>query len=145
MKRVLPGVKVIFPACVCLFSIIYLILGRKLYLGTMRRPGVGFLPMLAGGLLAIFSLIQIIREIKRQGEQEKMQIHWLQTGLLLLIVCMYMVVLGIAGYVISTCILLLLCAKLYGAKSWIKPLLFSLVCSGASYYIFAVLLRVRLP
>ena len=145
MKKIIPGVGILFPAGVCLFSAIYLILGRKLNMGTIGRPGVGFLPMLSGGLLAVFSLFQTLKEIKAQTGQEKMKVDWRKTGLLLIIVCLYMAALGIVGYVISTCLLLFACAKLYGAASWIKPLLFSVVCSGASYYIFAVLLRVRLP
>lgn len=145
MKKTYRNIKILFPASICFFSIIYLILGRKLNMGTIGRPGVGFLPMLSGGLLAVFSLFQTIKEIKEQTEQGKMKVDWKKTGLLLVIVCLYMAALGIAGYVISTCLLLLACAKLYGAASWIKPLIFSLVCSGASYYIFAVLLRVRLP
>ena len=145
MKKTMLDIKILFPALVCLFSIIYLILGRKLNLGTMERPGVGFLPTLSGGFLAIFSLFQTIQEIKKQKQEKKLQVDWVKTGQLFLIVCLYMVALKIAGYVVSTCLLLFACARLYGAVTWIKPLIFSLVCSGASYYIFAVLLRVRLP
>ena len=49
---------------------------------------MGFLPMLSGGLLAVFSLFQTIKEIKEQTEQGKMKVDWKKTGLLLVIVCL---------------------------------------------------------
>lgn len=145
MKKIQLHAKIIFPLCILILSLVYLFLGKKFNLGTMKRPGVGFLPMVSGTLLMGFSLFQVIKEIKLTKGDEKLDIKWWRIFLFFSMVILYAVILKPVGYVIATSILLFLSARLYGAKSWLKPLVFSFLMSGISYYIFAVVLLVQLP
>jgi putative tricarboxylic transport membrane protein len=145
VKRVRLDAKIIFSVCVFLISIIYLFSAKNLVLGTMKRPGVGFLPILSGTLLAIFSMIEIIKITLNKSDSSKVSIEWKKIAIFFLGIIIYALLLNPIGYLFATFGLLLFLAKLFGAKSWVKPLIFSIILSGASYYLFAELLLVQLP
>lgn len=145
MKKNTWNVNVIFPACTFLLSVVYLFLGRKFNLGTLKRPGVGFLPMISGSILLIFSLFQTIKEMRSQAEAKKLEIRWPKIVIFFALVSVYALLLKPLGYTIATFFLLFLCAKLYGARSWIKPVIFGFLFALISYYLFVVLLHVQLP
>ncbi len=145
MKMVRIDAKTIFSACILLVSVIYLYDAKDLVLGTMKRPGVGFLPIVSGTLLAFFSLFELIRSYLNKNGSSQINIKWAKIALFLAGVILYALVLKLIGYTVATFGLLLFLTKLFGAKSWVKPLIFSMALSLGSYYLFAELLLVPLP
>ena len=145
MKMVRIDAKFIFSACILLVSIIYLCASRDLVLGTMKRPGVGFLPVVSGTLLAFFSLIEVVKSYLNKNDASKINIDWKKIAVFFSGVVLYALVLKPIGYTLATFGLLLFLTKLFGAKSWLKPLIFSIILSLGSYFLFAEILLVPLP
>lgn len=144
MKRVRANANLIFSACIFLVSVIYLFDGKDLVLGTMKRPGVGFLPVVAGVLLAVLSLFEIIKALLSKKDSS-VDIDWKKIAVFFAGVIVYMLLLKPLGYIFTTFALLVFLTKLFGAKSWVKPLIFSAIMSSGSYYLFIVALQVQLP
>lgn len=145
MKMARINARFIFPICIFFICLIYLFTAKDLIIGTMKRPGVGFLPITAGTIAAIFSLIEAIKSYLDKNQPSALNIKWGKLGLFFLVAILYTLVINSIGYELATFGLLFALAKLFGAKSWIKPLIFSAVLSLASYYVFAELLLVPLP
>lgn len=137
--------KLIVTACILLTSLVYLFAAKDLVLGTMKRPGVGFLPVLAGALLACFSLIELIKSSLNQKDLPKISVNWIKITAFFFGATLYTAVLNFIGYELATFGLLIFLTKLYGAKSWVKPIVFAALLSWGSYYVFAELLLVPLP
>ncbi|HPT86238.1 MAG TPA: tripartite tricarboxylate transporter TctB family protein [Bacillota bacterium] len=144
MKKVRANANLIFSACIFLISLIYLFDGKDLVLGTMKRPGVGFLPIVSGVLLAVLSLFEIVKALLSKKDAE-INIDWKKIATFFAGVIADMLLLKPLGYIITTFALLVFLTKLFGAKSWVKPLIFSAVMSLGSYYLFIVALQVQLP
>ena len=144
MKKVRANANLIFSACIFLISLIYLFDGKDLVLGTMKRPGVGFLPIVSGVLLAVLSLFEIVKALLSKKDAE-INIDWKKIATFFAGVIAYMLLLKPLGYIITTFALLVFLTKLFGAKSWVKPLIFSAIMSSGSYYLFIVALQVQLP
>ena len=137
--------KVIFSLCIFLVSILYLYLGRYLVVGVMKRPGVGFLPRVTGVLLAFFSFLELAKAFLSSGNRAKIGINWKKTALFFLGVVIYALIIRYTHYIIASIALLLFLTKLFGAKSWIWPVVFSVLLTLGIYYLFAVVFMVRLP
>jgi hypothetical protein len=137
--------KLIFSVCILLVSLIYLYAAKDLVIGTMKRPGVGFLPIASGTLLAILSLSEVIKSYLSKNDAPKLDINWKKIAIFFSGVILYLFLLKPIGYIFTTVGLLVFLTKLFGAKSWLKPLLFSIILSLVSYYLFAVVLQVQLP
>jgi len=144
VKKVRANANLIFSACIFLISLIYLFDGKDLVLGTMKRPGVGFLPIVSGVLLAVLSLFEIVKALLSKKDAE-INIDWKKIATFFAGVIADMLLLKPLGYIITTFALLVFLTKLFGAKSWVKPLIFSAVMSLGSYYLFIVALQVQLP
>lgn len=145
MKTVRIDAKLIFSICILLISIVYLYASKDLALGTMKRPGVGFLPLIAGTLAAFFTLLDIIRSYLNNKDFKKINFKWNKIAVFFFGVILYAMMLKPIGYEIATFGAMFFLAKLFGAKSWLKPLIFSVLLSWGSYYLFAELLLVPLP
>lgn len=145
MKKVRVNASLIFSLCIFLISIIYLYDAKDLVIGTMKRPGVGFLPIVSGILLAVLSLFEIIKSFVSKNDVSKIIIDWKKIAVFFAGVIIYLFLLKPIGYIFSTLALLVFLTKLFGAKSWLKPLIFSVVLSLGSYYLFIVALQVQLP
>ncbi|MGE5604604.1 MAG: tripartite tricarboxylate transporter TctB family protein [Bacteroidota bacterium] len=145
MKKQCVNVSFIFSVCIFLISIIYLYEAKDLVLGTMKRPGVGFLPIVSGTLLAILSLVEMLTLYLRSIDGSSPDIDWKKIAIFFFGIVLYLFLLKPIGYIFTTFALLVFLTKLFGAKSWLKPLLFSIILSLGSYYLFAVVLQVQLP
>lgn len=121
----------------------------RLGLGTVRRPGVGFLPLLVGGclsLLAFFSLIIDIWAASKDKTREKFFIG--SFGNVVAVVCclgVYLVVLPIAGYLLSTFLLFIFLFRTGGLKRWGFALMAAFLTASISYLLFGFLLNIRFP
>lgn len=144
MKKARVSASLVFSVCIFLISILYLCDAKNLVIGTMKRPGVGFMPIISGILLAILSLFEVVKAFIKKDAPAS-DIDWKKIGLFFLGVILYLLLLKPVGYIVTTFALLVFLTKLFGAKAWLKPLLFSAILSLGSYYLFVVVLQVQLP
>ena len=129
---------------VCLESI-------RVDVGTPRVPGPGFLPFWAGVVLGTSAIIILVKSISKRYWQKEttnlgmkkkksVKVVWVLFSLLL-----YLFLLPIIGYLISTFGLMTFLLLIMGrSKLWIHGLS-AIIIVLASYLIFCVLLDVRLP
>ena len=121
----------------------------RLGLGTVRRPGVGFLPLLVGGclsLLAFFSLIIEIWAASKDKTRGRFPVG--SVGKVVVVICclgVYVVVLPIAGYLLSTFLLFIFLFRTGGFKRWGLAILAAFLTASISYLLFGFLLNIRFP
>jgi putative tricarboxylic transport membrane protein len=135
-----------------LLSIAVITESLRMGIGTVQNPGMGFMSFWAGGLLAIFSLVLFLSAIlkKRKSRNEAAAPGaWHKKVLFVLsALVVYAVVMPIAGYLISTFLLMTLLywfADPTGMRWFFWCLILAFLTTAASYYVFSVLLNCQFP
>ena len=124
---------------VCYFSL-------QLGLGSPSKPGPGFMPFLGGLLLALLSLILVLRVLLSDSEA-----FWeveVKLGNILLILgamAAYAFLLERIGFVFVTFVFVGLLIRFIKPQSWRKAVLGGVISSAASYLLFETFLRSQLP
>ncbi len=120
-------------------------------LGTLREPGTGFFPLLAGGFFTLLALVVFVRSlIPGRGFQPRIPSLWKETiwhrplavGVLM---AGYILALERIGFLLTSLIVLLIMLKGVEKFPWWKTLLISIVSSGSTYLLFHVILKATLP
>ena len=132
------------------FAVIVSIESYRMGLGTLHRPGPGFLFFWAGILLALMSLIILIRAWITQreagagglifGGQNLRKIFLVLTAVLLCILFMERL-----GFAVVTFLLFLFLLGVVEKKGWRFTILTSLAVTVAAYLIFETALQSQLP
>lgn len=132
------------------FAVIVSIESRRMGLGTLHRPGPGFLFFWAGILLAIMSLIILIRAwITQQeagtrgfifGKQNVAKIVWVLSAVFL-----YVLLMEKLGFIVVTLLLFLFLLGIVEKRGWMVTILTSLAVTVAAYLIFETALHSQLP
>ena len=123
----------------------------RMGLGTLRRPGPGFLFFWAGILMAILSLIVLSRawaHRRREAFPTKAifgPIDFLKIALVSASVFFYAFFMERLGFIPVTLILLLFLLGVMERKKIAFTVLFSIAVTAAAYLIFEVLLHSQLP
>jgi putative tricarboxylic transport membrane protein len=130
-----------------LFSIYVCIVGYRLGLGSLSKPGSGFMPFWSGAFVGILAAVVLIQDIiSRQATGEKREkVAWKSIALTLLFFLIYILVLERLGYVISTILFVGIILKVIERKGWFLSSWVAAVMALASYYIFKVWLQAELP
>ena len=113
-------------------------------------PGMGFLPLWLGMLMAILSIFLIVNAWRRAGDPTKKAIFPGRRALVTILVVLvalavYIALLKVLGFLVST---ILLNTFLMGGvmrERWKMTLLVALTTSVVLYMIFQVFLEVNLP
>ena len=118
---------------------------RKLPLGNLASPGPAYVPMLLALLLLGFSLVIIALGARAPKLAAAGWSEW-RHAVMILVVCVFMA-LGLerVGYRITIFGALALLLGVIERRSIVTTAVFAFVFSAASFYLFAVLLRVPLP
>lgn len=117
----------------------------RLGIGSLREPGPGFMPLLAGaGLVAVAAFDFVRSRLSAAGTRAKPGIGR-QPLLMLLALAGYVALLERAGYIVSTLLLSAAVLVLMDMRSAWRIGVISAFAAGASYVLFHVLLGVRLP
>jgi putative tricarboxylic transport membrane protein len=132
------------------FAVIVSVESYRLGLGTLRRPGPGFLFFWAGILLTIMSLIILIRAwITQKGKGAGGFIFGGQNiwkiVLVLISVFLYVLLMEKLGFIVVTFLLFLFLLGIVEKKGWLFTLLTSLAVTMAAYLIFETALQSQLP
>jgi hypothetical protein len=131
-------------------SVFVVIQSVKSDLGSLRTPGPGFLPFWSAVILGTLSIILIVTTSLRKKWEGKLVelwrgLDWVRVIWVLLSLFLYPILLPIAGYLITTFVLIafLLCIGVR-SKLWID-VASALAITVISYVIFYTLLDVKFP
>jgi len=134
-----------------LIGVVFAIEALGLGLGTIHRPGPGFLPFyvaIAFGLVTCFPLLRNILAVKgkKGGDGEKLSVGSI-LNLTTVVVALfgYVLILARAGYLISTFLLLIFLFRAGGFRKWSLILTIAFVTVSASYLVFSTWLNIRFP
>jgi len=134
----------IIATLICLQSL-------RLDLGMVSRPGPGFMPFVAGGIIALLGgalFLQTILTKREQGaRKEKIAFNFKLLIKVLSIFVAYTILLHPLGYMISTFLLMLALFSIGREKRkwWLILIVAPFVVTTMSYLIFRVWLQCPLP
>jgi len=118
--------------------------------GSLAKPGTGFMSFLTGALLVICGGILFVRSVTsekiRNGSLESvMGAGWKRAGIVTVSMIVYAALLPSVGYLICTFLLLGLLFNLYVVKGWFLRLFGAAAITLLTFYAFRVLLGCPLP
>ncbi len=124
---------------VCYFS-------WKIGLGSPAKPGPGFMPFLAGLLLAALSFVLVIQVLlSRTAPTWETKILWKNILAVLAAMVAYGLLLDKIGFVLITFAFVVILMKVIEPQSWLRAVLGGAISSLASYLLFETLLKSQLP
>jgi putative tricarboxylic transport membrane protein len=121
----------------------------KYKLGTFQVPGPGFVPFLAGALLATLGLVLFISNGLKgkprfeEGLRKKQQARNLLFPLVALL--LYALFLEWLGFLLDTFLFLLFLFKMAKPKIWVLPIVLSALIVTVAHFLFSVFLQSQFP
>jgi hypothetical protein len=137
-------VLIAFAALVCLGSL-------KLGFGSFSDPGTGFMPFLAGALLGVLSMLDLVSAVfgnlaaAKTDEEIWSNIHWSRLLSALVSLVIYTALLPLLGFSLPTALLLFFLLRLIEPRPRWLVILSAVGITSAFYVVFAVALGARLP
>lgn len=137
-----------------IIGIIICISSIKLHLTYVNNLGPGFMPFVAGLLLALFGLIYLFssiwgqtrKRIEIHNNQKIFEIEKLGTVFsALLAILGYILLLEVLGFIIVSFIFTFFLFKITAPKKWAMPLVLSGCTVSVSYFVLCVLLKNSFP
>jgi putative tricarboxylic transport membrane protein len=120
----------------------------RLDVGGLHTPGPGFLPFYSAillGVLALISLIQILKETEGPAAGILGGVRWFKLVFMLVSLFIYVLLFNLLGFVLATFLLLLVLFRVIEPYGWKMVLISSLLTITGTYFFFVVLLESRLP
>jgi hypothetical protein len=134
--------------CWLLLSILVCIESTRLGVGTLRRPGIGFMAFGVCSLLGVLSLALFFQATLRHREDmtepSPLGKSWKRVLLVLFGTVAYAELMPYGGYLISTFLLMSLLFWIVKGKIWWILILSSLT-TLITYYVFSVGLKCQFP
>ena len=133
------------------FAFVVCLGGLKLGFGSFHAPQAGFMPFLAGLLLGILAIVDLVQGFLHKWERDKSDkviwadIHWGKLLVTLTALILYTVLFSTLGFLIGTFFLLLFLYQVMERKSWGVVLIASGVTTGLFYVAFKIGLDSQLP
>jgi putative tricarboxylic transport membrane protein len=125
-----------------LFSLFIIYESLRLGLGTLKKPGSGFLTFCAAVLLSVFSIALISRGWRlRESAKPFPRKVILALGILIL----YSLFMDILGFILSTFLMVGILFRLAQERPWWTVAGMSALVTFLAYLVFGVLLRVYFP
>jgi len=124
---------------------------RKLEVGKIFNPGAGFFPFWLSVGLIIVSAVLIIKSVFERDQPSSefkglwRGLAWKKNLFVLGALFLYVFLLEILGYVISTFLLMLFLFRAIKAQSWIVMIAGSAFTSLSTYFLFKFWLQVQFP
>lgn len=118
--------------------------------GTIRQPGPGFFPLIAGSLLIALSLLFYI-QLARSGKKRQDGAFWtdvprtLKMTRVIAALILYAVCMQIVGFFLSTLLFLAFLLRGVDPQRWSVVIITSVSGTVFSYFIFRMWLDVPLP
>jgi putative tricarboxylic transport membrane protein len=119
--------------------------------GTLREPGSGFVPLLAGSFICLLALIVFFRSFRgRGGIQAKLStlwegVEWRRPIVIGVVMIAYILALKKGGFLVTSFLLLFVILKGTEKYSWKKAFLISALASTFTFLLLGVALKATLP
>jgi putative tricarboxylic transport membrane protein len=119
----------------------------RLGLGSVTEPGAGFIFFWSGLILVILSLIVFTDSVRTPAEtaQEMGEMNWTKIALVLLSLLLYAFFLERLGFVLTTFVLVSFLLGCVESTNWFRSLGVACAAALASYAMFELWLKIRLP
>jgi putative tricarboxylic transport membrane protein len=133
------------------FSVAVCIGGLKLGFGSFKSPQAGFMPFLAGLLLGVLALADLIQGSLNKWKADKddkviwADINWAKLLITLGALILYTALFSTLGFIVGTFLLLLFLYQVMERKSWLTVLIASGVTTILFYVAFKIGLDSQLP
>ena len=132
-----------------LLSISIFIESLRLGIGTPGNPGMGFMSFGASGLLGILSIALFVQSSSRKEKAEAEPLFsgklWKRALFVLISLALYSRLLPVAGFLISTFLLMTLLFWILERKKVWWVFVLSTFATGITYYVFSVALNCQFP
>jgi hypothetical protein len=128
-----------------------LIKGIRLGFKVDQEMGPGFFPLVAGGILALLSLVLFVQSLMDYGTQGHKEPFWVTPSgwkrvfLTLFVTAAYPVIINPFGFILSTLFLLFFFFKVIARLKWWAVGVGGIVTTMCAYLIFEIWLKANLP
>jgi len=125
-------------------------LSLRMGIGKFGSPGAGFFPFCSSVMMGAFALINLVNVLTKKGNtmitDSSRGTRWKKTLWVIVSLLLYPLLLPVLGYLIVTFLLMGFLFLILGEarRFWLKGLS-ALFVTCASFFLFYVLLDVRLP
>ena len=125
--------------------------GLRLGFGSFQQPQAGFMPFLAGLLLGVLALMDLVTGWMGQWKEEKEDrniwsgIDWGKIIFTMAVLFVYAFISSFLGFVIGASLLLMVLFRMMEPRPWWVILLASLMTVGLFYLVFQIGLEGQLP
>ncbi len=133
------------------FAFVVCLGGLKLGFGSFQSPQAGFMPFLAGLLLAILAVADLAQGLLHKWERDRpdrviwADIHWGKLLFTLSALILYTALFSTLGFLIGTFFLLLFLYQMMERRSWTTVLIAAAVTTALFYLTFKIGLDSQLP
>ena len=139
-----------YPAIFFLLLSIYVSkVSFELGLGTLSKPGSGFISFWSGITLGLLTIMMVIQNtwLRQKGptKEKKEKTKWKTVILALAALFACIFILEPLGFIVSSTLFVGFLFKGIEKKGWLVTIVASLLMTFISYYIFKVLLQAELP
>jgi putative tricarboxylic transport membrane protein len=118
----------------------------RLGLGSITEPGAGFIFFWSGLILVLLSLIVFVESVRSADTMREMgEMNWAKIALVLLSLLLYAFFLERLGFVLTTFVLVTFLLGCVEDTNWFRSLGVAAAAALASYAIFELWLKIRLP
>ncbi len=123
----------------------------SLRIGSLREPGPGFFPLVAGIALTCLSSLQLLKTALKKGMEKRTLAElwhgsdWRKVCYITAALVMCFVVFKPAGFLLTTACLVIFLLAVIGGKTWKYAIGVAVLMSACSYALFYYLLQVELP
>lgn len=135
-----------------IFSVAVVYASYRIGLGSLNKPGPGFLPFWAGVILFGLSMLVFVQSRLIQQTTEKISLSELWSGMrwrkpiyILIALFAYELTFTYLGFILTTMALLIFLFKGIEPTKWFWAIVGAALVSVASFVIFGVWLQVQLP
>lgn len=132
-----------------LFSILVAAASFRLGLGNLNTPGSGFMTFGAAILLGLLSITAFLQASVREKSEETWPLfrglHWPRVVLVFIVLIAYSKLMPLGGYNMTTFCLLASLFWIAGQNKVWKVILYALITTVLSFYVFSRLLNLQFP
>lgn len=130
------------------FGLLVVLYSPHFNLGSLSRPGSGFMPFLSGIIICAFSTITFLQAFfHKPYEVEKIwaKVKFQNIISVILILIVYILLLKLLGFIICSFFLILITMRYSGSQTWTKSVLVAGLSSILFYLLFDTWLKGQLP
>jgi len=132
------------------FALLFIVQSYRLGLGTLHRPGPGFLYFWVNVVLGVMSLVVLIRAwVGKKTEGPPSPIFGGQNVrkiiFVLLSLFLYVILMETLGFILVTLLLFFFLLGIIEKKRWLSTAFVSVLVTAISYLIFEIWLQSMLP